>query len=112
VGGGLLSVRRATGGSRDADPGGGREIVLFVNAAALAGPLTVQSEIPGYVAGSFDTVPRPGYSGPPPAMIHAPRIVVLPNEAPAQLATSAVWDSVPRAGGGAAARSRCGRSRG
>jgi hypothetical protein len=72
--------------------------VLLTNGRALAGPLTIHSEIPVYVAGSFNTIAHPAYNGPPPAKIHAPRVVVLPNEAMRQLQTSAVWDSVPPAG--------------
>lgn len=99
--GGLLSFRRAAGLSPDANPSGAQEVVLLVHAAALAGPLTIHADMPVYVAGSFNVTARPGYGGPPPAMIHAPRIVVLPNEATRQLETSAVWDSVAPAGGGA-----------
>jgi hypothetical protein len=98
VAGGVLSIRRAAGQAAGANPSGAQEIVLLMNGTSLAGPLTIHSEIPVYVAGSFNTAFRAGYNGPPPAKIHAPRIVVLPNEAASQLQTSAVWDSVPRAG--------------
>lgn len=98
VAGGLLSIRAATGQSPDANPSGAQEIVLLENASSLAGPLTIHSELPVYVAGNFNTTFRAAYNGPPPAKIHAPRVVVLPNEATSQLQTSAVWDSVPRAG--------------
>lgn len=98
--GGVLSIRRAAGQAGGADPTGAQEIVLLTNAAALPGPLTVHSEIPVYLAGDFNTSTAAEYSGPPPAKIHAPRIVVLPNEATAQLLTSTVWDSVPRFGSG------------
>lgn len=98
VAGGVLSIRRAGGQAAGANPSGAQEIVLLTNATTLAGPLTVHSEIPVYIQGSFNTAFSASYNGPPPAQIHAPRIVVLPNEAPAQLETSAVWDSVPRAG--------------
>jgi hypothetical protein len=96
--GGVLSIRRAGGQVSGANPSGGQEIALLVNGTSLAGPLTVHSEIPVYILGSFNTAYRASYNGPPPAKIHAPRIVVLPNEASYQLLTSAVWDSVPRAG--------------
>lgn len=98
VAGGLLSIRKASGQAPGANPSGAQEIVLLVNGASLAGPLTIHSEIPVYVAGNFNTAFRAAFNGPPPAKIHAPRVVVLPNEAPAQLQTSAVWDSVTRAG--------------
>lgn len=95
--GGLLSIRRAGGLAPGADPAA--EMVLLTNAAALAGPLTIHSEIPVYVEGSFNVAFRPGYNGPPPAMIDAPRITILPNEAGWHLRTSAVWDSVPATSG-------------
>jgi hypothetical protein len=100
VHGGLLSIRRAAMQVPGADPAA--EVVLLTNAAALAGPLTIHSELPVYLEGSFNVAFRPGYSGPPPAMIDAPRITVLPNEAPWHLRTSAVWDSVPAVGSGPA----------
>lgn len=96
--GGMLSIRKASGQPPGANPSGSQEIVLLTNATALAGPLTIHSEIPVYVAGSFNTAFRAAWNGPPPAKIHAPRVVILPNESLAQLQTSAVWDSVPRAG--------------
>jgi hypothetical protein len=96
--GGVLSIRRATGQAPGANPSGAQEVVLLTNATSLAAPLTIHSEIPVYIAGNFNTAFRAAYNGPPPAKIHAPRVVVLPNEALAQLQTSAVWDSVPRAG--------------
>lgn len=98
IAGGLLSIRRAAGQVAGANPSGSQEIVLLVNGTSLAGPLTIHSEIPVYVLGSFNTAFRASSNGPPAAKIHASRIVVLPNEASAQLLTSAVWDSVPRAG--------------
>lgn len=98
VAGGVLSIRRASAQVAGANPSGAQEVVLLTNATTLAGPLTVHSEIPVYIQGSFNTAFSASYNGPPPAKIHAPRIVVLPNEASAQLKTSAVWDSVPRAG--------------
>lgn len=96
--GGLLSIRRAAGQAPGANDSGAQEVVLLTNAAALAGPLTIHSELPVFIAGSFNTRFVAAWSGPPPAMIQAPRIVLLPSEAPAQLQTSAVWDSVPPAG--------------
>jgi hypothetical protein len=98
--GGLLSIRRAAAQVPGADPTA--EVVLLSSAAALQGPLTIHSEIPVFVEGSFNVAFRPGYGGPPPAMIDAPRITILPNEAGWQLRTSAVWDSVPAFGTGSA----------
>ena len=96
--GGVLSVRRAANAADGSNDSGLQEIVLLTNATALAGPLTIHSEIPVYIAGSFNTRFTAAYNGPPPASIQAPRIVVLPNEALGQLQTSMVWDSVPPAG--------------
>ncbi len=98
VQGGLLSIRRAAGQAPGANDSGAQEVVLLTDASALAGPLTIHSELPVFIAGSFNTRFVPAWNGPPPAMIQAPRIVLLPNEAAAQLQTSAVWDSVPPAG--------------
>jgi hypothetical protein len=100
VRGGLLSIRRAAVQAPGADPTA--EVVLLTNAPALTGPLTIHSEIPVYIEGSFNIAFRPGYNGPPPAVIDAPRITILPNETAAQLRTSAVWDSVPAFGTAAA----------
>lgn len=97
--GGVLSIRRASDAASGANESGMQEIVLLTNASALAGPLTIHSEIPVYIVGSFNTRFASTYNGPPPASIQAPRIVVLPNEALEQLRTSAVWDSVPPSGG-------------
>ena len=96
--GGLLSVRRALNPASGSNDSGLQEVVLLANATALAGPLTIHSEIPVYIEGAFNTRFSPTYNGPPPASIQAPRIVVLPNEAPGQLQTSMVWDSVAPAG--------------
>lgn len=98
IAGGVLSIRRAAAAAPGANPSGAQEIVLLTNATSLAGPLTIHSEVPVYVQGSFNIGYQTVFNGPPPAMIHAPRIVLLPNEAAAQLRTSAVWDSVARAG--------------
>lgn len=96
--GGLLSIRRAQNLPAGSNDTGMQEVVLLTNATSLAGPLTIHSELPVYVAGSFNTRFSAAYNGPPPASIQAPRIVVLPNEALAQLRTTTVWDSVGPAG--------------
>ncbi len=101
--GGVLSVRRALNPASGSNDSGLQEVVLLTNATALAGPLTIHSEIPVYIEGSFNTRFTTAYNGPPPASIQAPRIVVLPNEASSQLRTSSVWDSVAPAGSSTAA---------
>lgn len=93
--GGLLSVARSTGLPPEANPDGTREVLLVRNAAEIAGPLTIHSELPVVLVGSFNVV------DPKPAMIHAPRITVLPAEAELALRTTSVWDSVAATGGGA-----------
>lgn len=103
VKGGMLSIRRASNQAPGANLSGAQEIVLLTNARRLAGPLTIHSEVPVYLQGSFNTAFQAAFNGPPPAMIQAPRIVVLPNESPWQLQTSSVWDSVPHMAGPAAA---------
>lgn len=93
--GGLLSVARSAGMPPGADPEGVREVLMVRNARELAGPLTIHSQLPVVVVGSFNVV------DPKPAMIHAPRITVLPAEAELALRTTSVWDSVAATGGGA-----------
>ncbi len=92
--GGLLSVARSTRMPTEANPDGAREVLLVRNAAEIAGPLTIHSQLPVVLVGSFNVV------NPKPAMIHAPRITVLPAEAELALRTTSVWDSVAATGGG------------
>jgi hypothetical protein len=92
----VLSVARSTGFSSAADPDGAREVLLVRNARRLAGPLTIHSQLPVVLVGSFNVEESR------PALIIAPRITVLPNEADDQLRTSAVWDSVAPSGSTAA----------
>ncbi|HEX8361204.1 MAG TPA: hypothetical protein VF613_13910 [Longimicrobium sp.] len=84
--GGVLVVRRATG-QAGADPSA--EVVLIRDAATLKGPLTLVSELPVVIWGSFNV------ANPRPAMIAAPRITVMPNETQAQLRESLRWDVAP-----------------
>jgi hypothetical protein len=93
--GGLLSVARSAGMPPEANPDGTREVLVVRNSAEIAGPLTIHSQLPVVVVGSFNVV------DPKPAMIHAPRITVLPAEAELALRTTSVWDSVAGTGGGA-----------
>jgi hypothetical protein len=85
--GGLIVVRRATGQAPGADPTA--EVVLIRDAAVLNGPLTLVSELPVVIWGSFNV------ANPRPAMISAPRITVMPNETQAQLRESFRWDVAP-----------------
>lgn len=87
VPGGVIAVRRATGRAPGADSSA--EVVLIRDAAMLRGPLTLVSELPVVIWGSFNV------GNPRPAMISAPRITVMPNEAQAQLRESFRWDVAP-----------------
>ncbi len=84
--GGLLVVRRAAG-QAGADPAA--EVVLIRDAGTLRGPLTLFSELPVVIWGSFNV------ANPRPAMISAPRITVMPAETQAQLRESFRWDVAP-----------------
>lgn len=93
--GGVLSVARSKGFPPAADPNEAREVLMIRNGRRLAGPLTIHSQLPVVIVGSFNV------ETPKPALIVAPRITVLPNEADDQLRTTAVWDSVAATGGSA-----------
>ena len=83
VEGGMVAVRRQAA----ATPGA-QEVVLLRNAGTLAGPLTLVSEVPVVIWGSFNV------NDPKPAMISAPRITVMPAETEQQLAFAMGWDVV------------------
>lgn len=85
--GGLLSVLASTQTNTLNNESGFQEIVFLENAQALAGPLTIHSELPVYIKGSFNSLTRL------PAMIDAPLITVLPQTAGEQLTRAQVWDS-------------------
>jgi hypothetical protein len=102
--GGVLFVRAASNTALAASAGA-TEVLLLRNGARLNGPLTVVSEIPVAIVGSLNTTPASAWRGPPPLMIDAPHITVLPAEADEQLGLApgasgwaAVWDSVGHAG--------------
>ncbi|MBD0319835.1 MAG: hypothetical protein ICV87_05865, partial [Gemmatimonadetes bacterium] len=80
--GGVIAVRR------EAVPRGGHEIVLIRNGSLLAGPLTLVSQVPVVIWGSFNVI------DPKPAMISAPRITVMPEQTAEQLRASMYWDRV------------------
>jgi hypothetical protein len=86
--GGVIAIRR----QQTSGVTGSNEIVLIRKASTLQGPLTLVSELPVVIWGSFNV------SNPKPAMIYAPRITVMPNETEAQLRTSMAWDYVPGEG--------------
>jgi hypothetical protein len=92
--GGVIVVRRATGQAPGADPSA--EVVLIRDAAMLKGPLTLVSEVPVVIWGSFNV------ANPRPAMISAPRVTVMPNETQTQFRESFRWDVAPGENDGAA----------
>lgn len=65
---------------------------MIRNARALMGPLTIHTNLPTFIAGSFNDVSRV------PAMIDAPMVSVLPADFESQAATREVWDDVPPRG--------------
>jgi len=81
--GGMIAIRRQAAASP-----GAREVVLLRNAGTLAGPLTLVSEVPVVIWGSFNV------NSPKPAMISAPRITVMPAETEQQLGFAMAWDRV------------------
>lgn len=85
VSGGLLHVQGWTSPPAGMNPY--QEVLYLKNATTLPSPLTIVSEIPVVIEGSYNTASAL------PAMIDAPLITVLPAEADDQLATAAVWDS-------------------
>lgn len=106
--GGILYVAAAAVDPPGRAAAGAQEVLVIRNAATLSAPLTIVSDLPVYVVGSFNTTRHTGWRGPPPAMIDAPRITALPAEADEQLGLAAgaagwasVWDLVPPAGSAA-----------
>jgi hypothetical protein len=85
VPGGVLHVQGWTSPPSGMSPF--QEVLLIRNGESLAAALTIVSEVPVVLIGSYNTL------SPKPAMIDAPLITVLPTEAAAQLETAAVWDS-------------------
>jgi hypothetical protein len=81
--GGMIAIRRQAAASP-----GAQEVVLLRNAGTLAGPLTLVSEVPVVIWGSFNV------NNPKPAMISAPRITVMPAETEQQLGFAMAWDRV------------------
>ncbi|MBB4635985.1 hypothetical protein [Longimicrobium terrae] len=105
VEGGLVHVRAAAADPAGRRAAGAQEALVIRNAGRLAAPLTLVSEIPVFVVGSLNTEPHDAWRGPPPLMIDAPRITLVPAEADVQLGLGAgdlgwasVWDLVPPAG--------------
>lgn len=81
--GGMIAIRRQAA----ATPGA-QEVVLLRKGGTLAGPLTLVSEVPVVIWGSFNV------NNPKPAMISAPRITVMPAETEQQLGYAMGWDVV------------------
>lgn len=105
VEGGLLYVRAAAVDPPGRASAGAQEALVIRDAERLAAPLTIVSELPVFVVGSLNTERQAAWRGPPPLMIDAPRITLLPNEADVQLGLApgsvgwaSVWDLVPPAG--------------
>ena len=105
VAGGLVHVRAAAVDPPGRAAAGAQEALVVRNAEQLAAPLTIVSELPVFVVGSLNTARQAAWRGPPPLMIDAPRITLLPEEADVQLGLApgtfgwaSVWDLVPPAG--------------
>jgi hypothetical protein len=103
--GGLLHVRAAAVDPAGRAAAGAQEALVIRGAERLAAPLTIVSELPVFVVGSLNTERQAAWRGPPPLMVDAPRITLLPNEADVQLGLApgsigwaSVWDLVPPAG--------------
>jgi hypothetical protein len=84
VPGGLLVIR----GSPHAVDEPLQEVVLLINGDELAAPLSIVSEIPVYIAGSFNA------TNSKPAMVDAPLITLLPPSWSTHFSTASAWDSV------------------
>ena len=105
VRGGLVHFRAAVTDPPGRAAAGAQEALVIRNAERLTSPLTIVSEIPVFIIGNLNTVYSPTWRGPPPMMIDAPRITLLPAEADVQLGLApgaggwaSVWDVVPPAG--------------
>ena len=103
--GGLVYVRAAAVDPPGRAAAGAQEALVIRNAEQLAAPLTIVSDLPVFVVGSLNTARQAAWRGPPPLMIDAPRITLLPDEADVQLGLApgsfgwaSVWDLVPPAG--------------
>ena len=99
--GGLLHVRSASIDPPGRADAGAQEALVIRNGDALSAPLTIISDVPVFIIGSLNTERQAAWRGPPPLMIDAPRITVLPAEADAQLGLgsgangwASVWDLV------------------
>jgi hypothetical protein len=84
---------------------GAQEALVIRAAEQLAAPLTIVSDLPVFVVGSLNTARQAAWRGPPPLMIDAPRLTLLPAEADLQLGLApgsagwaSVWDLVAPAG--------------
>lgn len=103
--GGLLHVRAASIDPPGRADAGAQEALVIRNGGTLSAPLTIVSDLPVFIVGSLNTARTTTFRGPPPLMIDAPRITVLPDEADSQLGIpmgtdgwASVWDLVPPMG--------------
>ena len=99
--GGLLHVRSASIDPPGRATAGAQEALVIRNGGRLNAPLAIVSDVPVFIIGSLNTERQATWRGPPPLMIDAPRITVLPAEADTQLGLGAgasgwasVWDQV------------------
>lgn len=106
VQGGVLHVRSGVANVWSA-VAGAQEALVIRDAEFLAGPLTLISDLPVFIVGSLNTTRHLAWRGPPPLMIDAPRITLLPAEADVQLGLapgttgwSSLWDVVEPEGSG------------
>lgn len=104
ISGGLLHVRQAAIDPPGRAAAGAQEALVIREGDRVAAPLTIVSDIPVFIVGNLNTQRDPSWRGPPPLMIDAPRITLLPAEADLQLGIAAgapgwasIWDFVPPA---------------
>lgn len=109
ISGGLLYVRQAAIDPPGRAAAAAQEALVIRAGDRLAAPLTIVSDLPVFIVGSLNAERHSTWRGPPPLMVDAPRISVLPAEADVQLglATGApgwasVWDVVAPSGSGVA----------
>lgn len=101
VPGGLINIKKAINQVVGANVSGMQEVVLLRNGRSISQPLTIVSEIPVWIEGNLNVMPTSAaLGGPPPLMIQAPRIGLLPDRALSeQIPSSSIWDeATPIAG--------------
>lgn len=105
VAGGVLHVRAASIDPVGRAAAGAQEALVIRAAEQLAAPLTIIADVPVFIVGSLNTARAPAWRGPPPLMLDAPRITLVPAEAdvalglaPGTAGWTSIWDLVPPAG--------------